>query len=218
MIRIKICGLTNQEDAYNAVEAGADFLGFIFYPLSPRYVENNRAQAIVAAVKERYGTTAPRCVGVFVDVPEAQIWSIAAQVGLDLVQLHGDESPEAVRRLQPLAYKAIRPRDPSTALEAATVYGDLIDDPERPQILVDAYHAEKRGGTGLQANLAAAHRIAGRYRLMLAGGLTPLNVTQTIRAVRPWGVDVSSGVERERGHKDHRKVEAFIKAARNVAM
>ena len=216
MTKIKICGITNIEDAIVAAEAGADFLGFIFHPASPRYVSVDAVHAITEALWTRFDIRAPRCVGVFVDVPTADVRTAVAQAGLDLAQLHGSESPEAIAALQPCAFKAIRPR---THDEAAMAYHTYVDAamprrPDRPQLLVDAYHPQAAGGTGTRADVTVARWLSERCRIMLAGGLTPENVADAIARVQPWGVDVSSGVEASKGRKDHQKIRAFIQAVR----
>ncbi len=148
MTKIKICGITNIDDAVVAAEAGADFLGFIFHPPSPRYVTIDAVRAITGALWAKFGIQAPRCVGVFVDVPADVVRTTMAQSGLDLAQLHGSEPPDVVTALQPCAFKAIRPQ---TRDEAAAAYHAYVDTaaprrPDRPQLLVDAYHPHGRGG------------------------------------------------------------------------
>jgi len=216
MTRVKICGLTSLDDARCAAEAGADFLGFIFYPGSPRYVAPRAAGAIIAAIREQAGSRAPRMVGVFVDASLEAVRATAEEIGLDLVQLHGDESPDVVRRLQPLAFKALRPQALPQAQEAyyRYRYTHPSADPATPELLADAYHPLAKGGTGELTNTTVARWLAQRCRLMLAGGLTPENVGQIIATVHPWGVDVSSGVEAGKGIKDHSRVRAFVDAVR----
>ncbi len=217
MTKIKICGITNVDDAVVAAEAGADFLGFIFYPPSPRYVTIDAVRAITGALWAKFGIQAPRCVGVFVDVPADVVRITMAQSGLDLAQLHGSEPPDAVTALQPCAFKAIRPQTPEAAAAAYHAFVDATAPrrPDRPQLLVDAYHPHFAGGTGERADVTIARWLAERCAVMLAGGLTPENVADAIERVRPWGVDVSSGVEVAKGRKDHTKVRAFIEAVRS---
>ncbi len=217
MTYVKICGITNLEDARCAAEAGADFLGFVFYPQSPRFVTLAQAAAITRAVRREFGASAPRCVGVFVNEPVECVWAALDHAGLDLAQLHGDESPEEVWMLYPRAFKAVRPRTHVETREAITAYGDIAPDaPWSPQLLIDAWHPQKFGGTGLPADLSLARSLAGHFRLLLAGGLTPETVGAAISAVRPWGVDVSSGVELSKGVKDHARIRAFIQAVREA--
>ena len=217
MTYVKICGITNLDDARCAAEAGADFLGFIFYPKSPRFVEPEQAAKIAKALKAELGGNGPRWVGVFVDEPVARVQALLDLVGLDLAQLHGNESRDMVRSLVPCAFKAIRPRTYDEAEAAVIAYRDVLSSPKDaalPQLLIDAYHSQQFGGTGISADLVVARSVARQVRLLLAGGLTPETVTTAIEQVRPWGVDVSSGVEAAKGIKDHARVRAFIRAAR----
>jgi phosphoribosylanthranilate isomerase len=215
--RVKICGLTNLEDAVCAAEAGADLLGFVFYPKSPRFVQPERVAGISRAIRRRFGGGAPRLVGVFVDEAPARVGEILEAAGLDLAQLHGHETPEEVRALAPRAFKAIRPGgDGRQGVEAgaAAYYAAAAAPGPAPELLVDAYHPRHLGGSGTVADLEAARRLARRCRLLLAGGLTPETVAAAVARVRPWGVDVSSGVELSPGRKDHGRLRAFVEAAR----
>lgn len=215
MTRVKICGLTNLDDARCAAEAGADFLGFVFYPSSPRFVTPEQAAEIAHTIRREFGADAPRLMGVFVDEPVERVRDVLHSAGLDLAQLHGDETPHQVRSLAPWAFKAIRPRTRREAEAAVAAYcGAGPTDEALPQILVDAYHPQRFGGTGLQADLSLARPLARRCRLLLAGGLTPETVGAAIERVRPWGVDVSSGVERCGGIKDHTRVREFVRRVR----
>lgn len=215
MTYIKICGITNVEDAYCAAEAGADLLGFIFYHKSPRFVTVQEATFIVGAVRGAFGAHAPRSVGVFVNEPIERVQDILQIARLDLAQLHGDEPPDAIRMLSPRAFKAVRPLDREQAEGAQIAYQDTVPDDGRvPQLLIDAYHPKQHGGTGLQADLGLAHWLARRIRLLLAGGLTPETVGPIVEQVKPWGVDVSSGVEQAKRIKDHGRIRAFIDAVR----
>jgi phosphoribosylanthranilate isomerase len=214
-IRVKVCGITNLEDARCAAGAGADLLGFIFYPKSPRFVTPECVAGITHAIRNELGARAPTCVGVFVDEREEFVRSVLDAAHLDLAQLHGSEPPAAIRQQQPRAFKAIRPRTCGEAEAALTAYRDtFLQDEALPQLLLDAYHPERPGGTGLQAEWSMARSVAAECRLLLAGGLTPETVAAAIEAVQPWGVDVSSGVERDKGVKDHSRVRAFIHAVR----
>jgi len=216
-MKIKICGITNIEDARCAAEAGAEFLGFIFYPPSPRNVSVVEAGRIVRSVRQAFGAESPTFVGVFVDESPAGVRAAIEGAGLDLVQLHGHEPPEMVRALQPFAFKALRPRTLEEVEAAFDTYRDVVPQQGKvPQFLIDAYDPDRYGGTGERADGQIARRLAGQCRLMLAGGLTPETVGAAIEQVRPWGVDVSSGVEREKGRKDHARVRAFVDAVRAV--
>ncbi len=216
-MKIKICGITQLKDAQMAIEAGADLLGFIFYPKSPRYIEPPAAAAIVQDLITHNVVGATRLVGVFVDEPVGRVREIVAQCRLDLVQLHGSEPPVEVRMLQPYAFKALRPRQRGDAEAMVATFAPLMEmHPDRPAFLVDAYHPWKMGGTGHTADWIAAKVIARRFPILLAGGLTATNVAEAIQLVNPWGVDTSSGVEAEPGKKDPVKVRDFIQAAREA--
>lgn len=213
MTIVKICGTTNLEDALAAAEAGADLLGFILYPKSPRYVAPETIAEIVAEVRAVMPSP-PRCVGVFVNTPPDEVLAVLAQTGLDLAQLHGDETVEALVALQGRGFKAVRPTGPEDALTLAHAYATLGVN-AGPDLLIDAYDAYAYGGTGQRADWGAAAVVAQRVpHLLLAGGLTPENVAAAVNAVKPWGVDVASGVEQSPGRKDHAKVRAFITAAK----
>lgn len=214
MTRIKICGITNLADARCAAEAGADLLGFVFYVHSARCVAPRQAVDIVRAIRCEFGDQAPRFVGVFVDHAVKQVLEIIGRVGLDLAQLHGHEPVAEVRALYPCAFKAIRPLSVEQAQAALEEYQGVLYEEDVPELLVDGYHPGQPGGTGTCADLDAARWLARRTRLLLAGGLTPENVALAIEQVRPWGVDVSSGVEQGKGRKDHARVRAFVEAVR----
>lgn len=216
-VQIKICGTTSLDDALASAAAGADLLGYIFYPPSPRAVTVDVVAGIVRDVRDRLGEDAPRMVGVFVDEPTDSIVQILEQASLDLAQLHGSEPPLELRRLLPRAYKVIRPhsRGDGEAL-VATYARDLVERPELPDFLVDSHHPTLLGGSGMVGNWAVPELLARRYRILLAGGLTPDNVGDAIRQVRPWGVDVVSGVEQTKGRKDVDKLKAFISAVRDA--
>lgn len=213
--QVKICGIRNLDDARCAAEAGASFLGFVFVPSSPRFVTPDQAAAITQAIRAEFGPSAPRAVGVFVNEGVDQVRQVIDAAHLDLAQLHGDERPEEVEQLYPHAFKAIRPETAGQAREAMEAYRDVfLDDQTLPQLLLDAYHPEQSGGTGIPGDLTVAQPVARDCRLLLAGGLTPETVRVAIEVVRPWGVDVSSGVERARGIKDQGRIRAFIQAVR----
>jgi phosphoribosylanthranilate isomerase len=217
MTIVKVCGITAVDDACVAAEAGADMLGFIFYDQSPRYIAREAAALIVGAVRGIYGARSPRFVGVFVDEAQACVEATLEAVGLDLAQLHGSEPPAMIAGLAPRAFKAIRPRRRAQAQAALDAYRATAPDGAHvPQLLVDAYHPQQKGGTGRQADAGLAGWLAGRVRLLLAGGLTPDNVGAAVRSIRPWGVDVSSGVERRPGAKDPARVRAFVQAVRSA--
>jgi phosphoribosylanthranilate isomerase len=215
-IRVKICGLTRLEDAQVAVTAGADLLGFIFYPKSPRYVTPAQVSAILAALGQSGAQVTT--VGVFVNEHPETVLEILNTCGLDLAQLHGEESPEQLGISGPSlltgrAYKALRPR---SAEEAQTLAQHYARSGNPPAFLIDTYQPAQLGGTGQTGDWQAAAGLAARYPLLLAGGLTPANVRQAVQAVKPWGVDVSSGVESAPGQKDHEAVREFVREAKAV--
>lgn len=236
MTKIKICGITKLEDGLVAVEAGADLLGFIFYEPSPRYVTPEVVRKIVSGVKgqvSRIGvkineqkrsagppqaTTTPQFVGVFVNSPLDTVRQILDFCQLDAAQLHGEEPSEFLNQFEGRAFKALRPKTQSQAETMIQTYDTFPSSPTSllPGFLIDAYHPSLYGGTGHVTDWTMAANIARRYPIMLAGSLTPANVTEAIQAVRPWGVDVSSGVELEKGKKDHQKVREFVRAVREV--
>jgi len=224
-LRVKICGITNREDARVALEAGADYLGFNFYPKSPRYVTPEKIRelrwemgdwGLRKSMPILPSPISPQFVGIFVNETVESIGDILAFTGLDYAQLHGDEPSGFLQQLAGKAFKAVRPTDRETAWDAASRFAPLgLDD--GPQLLIDAYDPAEYGGTGKKADWGVAAELTQRYpRLMLAGGLTPSNVVQAVRAVRPWAVDVSSGVETSPGRKDHEAVRAFIRAVRTI--
>ncbi len=211
--RVKICGITNLEDALYAADAGADMLGFVFYPQSLRYVQPERVRNMILALRTRGNS--PKCVGVFVNENLERVRAVTSTAQLDLVQLHGDEPVETVTALSPHAFKALRLLTEAHGRAAASRYHAPLHD-HVPAFLVDAYSTDNFGGTGSRANWSVAARLAREYCILLAGGLSPQNVAEAIRTVMPWGVDVSSGVERALGLKDHAKVREFIQRAKNV--
>jgi len=222
MTRVKICGITNLEDALCAARAGADYLGFIFFSNSPRYIAPERAAEITAALAgsasadARHTTpnSVPRSIGVFVNETHGVIEETLQRGGIDFAQLHGDEPPAVVESLQGRGFKALRPTSAAQASLDAEWYVDL-GPADGPQLLVDAYDPNEYGGTGKRADWQAAAQLARTCpRLVLAGGLTPHNVAAAVNAVQPWAVDVSSGVESAPGRKDAAKVRAFIAAAK----
>lgn len=200
MVKVKICGITSIEDAECAVEAGASALGFVFYRPSPRFVEVEAARRIIASVPPFITT-----VGIFVNEKAARINEIARLCPLDRVQLHGDESPDFCRMIERRIIKAIRLKDRASL--------DLMKTFNVASFLVDTYSEELYGGSGSSPDWGLAVEAKKQGRIILAGGLTPENVADAIRHVRPYGVDVSTGVELRPGKKDPRKVAEFIKRA-----
>lgn len=210
-MKVKICGLTNLEDAVAAIEAGADMLGFNFYPGSPRYIDPDRCAEITAALSAQQ--VAALTVGVFVNASAETVANTLQKGGLDLAQLHGDETPAILEQLQGRAFKAIRPQTLITADMEVRRYARL-GPKEGPALLVDAFKAEQYGGTGSVGDWSLARTLAAEVPILLAGGLTPDNVTAALAQVRPWGVDVASGVESRPGLKDHDKLKRFVRAVR----
>lgn len=213
--RIKICGVTVLDNALMCAEAGADLLGLNFYPPSPRYLTPEAARALADGLWAALGERCPLLVGVFVNASADEITQVVQSVGLDAVQLSGDESSDLLAQLDGRGIKAIRPRSRAEALEQAVHFLPGAPDNLRlPSLIVDAYHKELYGGTGEQASLGVALAVKTvAPRLMLAGGLGPENVAERVRAVRPWGIDVASGVEKgQPGIKDPARVQALIQA------
>jgi len=206
-MKIKVCGITNVEDAEGAVRAGADALGFVMYRKSPRFVEPAVARAIVAGLPP---FVLP--VGVFVNEEAEKVRALIDECGFALAQLHGDESAHYCQNLGRPALKAIRLKDRGDFLALAEFHGRA----NVRGFLIDAFSDHAYGGTGQTVDWTLAQEAARSAPIILAGGLNPGNVAQAVQMVRPYGVDVSSGVEQSSGKKDPDKVKAFIQAARLV--
>jgi phosphoribosylanthranilate isomerase len=202
--RVKICGITRLDDALAAVEAGADALGFVFYEPSPRNIDVERAAAIVAALPP-FVTT----VALFVNAEAEQIERVVDEVGIDLLQFHGQECPDYCSRHRRPWVRAVRMK-PDTDL-----YAERDRFAAGRGLLLDAYRPGVPGGTGETFDWA---RIPAELapRIVLAGGLEPANVGQAVRQVRPFAVDVSGGVEADKGIKDPAKIKAFIDEVRRA--
>ncbi len=204
MTKIKICGIRTVDEALAAMDAGADLLGFNFYPKSPRYISVGVCRDVMSVMR-KYGQIS--YVGVFVNASVAEIRATMETASLSLAQLHGDETPEMVRALDEKAFKAFRgvpDRLNGFAREDA------------PALLVDASVKGSYGGTGMTADWKSAAELSKQIPLLLAGGLTPENVADAVRQVRPWGVDVASGVESSPGVKDVAKMKAFVQAVKRL--
>jgi phosphoribosylanthranilate isomerase len=199
-VRVKICGICSPADAEAAVAAGADFLGLNFHSGSPRCVRVDRAREIAEAVPEA------TLVGVFVDAPRPLVQEIAAAVGLAMLQFHGDEPPEYCRGWGWQTIKALRAEPGRDLVAAAATY-------PTEYVLLDGHRPGLAGGTGVAFDPARARGVPGR-RLFVAGGLRPDTVGEVVRRLRPFAVDVASGVERAPGVKDHEKVAEFIRRAK----
>jgi phosphoribosylanthranilate isomerase len=203
MVRVKICGITNLADAMTAVEAGADALGFVFYEKSPRFINPLAAAEIIAKLPPFV-----QPVGLFVNEEAEKINWTADYCGLDLVQLHGDETPEDCLEVNRRVIKAFRMQS-TVSIEPLRKY-------QVSGFLLDAWCPDCYGGTGKTFNWEMAAAASQYGRIILAGGLTPENVAEAIVAVRPYAVDVSSGVESVPGKKDREKVREFIKRAKGL--
>ena len=200
-IKIKICGTTNLKDALFAVDSGADAIGFIFYKKSPRYILQKDAKDIVANLPPFVET-----VGVFVNETSDRVNRIAEQCKLTAIQLHGDESPAFCRRIKRRVIKAFRVKDTNSFKGMA--------DYDVSGFLLDSYNEESKGGTGKTFDWNLALRAKKQGPIILAGGLNPYNVYTAIHRVKPYGVDVCSGVEESPGIKDSVKIDEFIKSVR----
>jgi phosphoribosylanthranilate isomerase len=206
---VKICGITRQQDAELAAGLGANAVGFVFWPGSPRYVDPRIATAIAPTVPSNVAK-----VGVFVDENAADILRIMNEVGLDVAQLHGHESPEFCRELLDQLRSGSAGISPRTVIKGlAAANGSNADafDPEM-LLLIDAHDPARHGGTGKTANWDSARDIAAKRRTILAGGLNAANIKLAIHSVRPYGVDVSSGVESAPGIKDPSRLRSFFEA------
>jgi len=204
MIKIKICGITNLEDALAAAAAGADALGFNFYKKSPRCIEPQKAAEIIEQLPP---FIVP--VGIFVNEREDRIREILAATGIQAVQFHGDESPEFCQRFGGRVIKAFQVKDKESLKNMAHYRVGAF--------LLDSYRDDVRGGTGVAFDwhLAVVAKTFGK--VILAGGLTPENVAEAVKLVQPYGVDVAGGVEKEKGVKDHAMLKKFITEVRRAS-
>jgi len=205
-VRVKICGITNWTDARRAIHNGADFLGFNFYPGSPRYITPAKARGIVKRLPK--GVAA---VGVFVNEPEERVLDVARSVGLDYLQLHGDETPEMIAHLQrelPVI-KAVRVKRPFRTAQISRYR-------RASALLLDGFDRKLRGGTGTTFDWKLARRAKQYGRIFVAGGLAPENVGEAIRVAQPYAVDVSSGVEAKPGKKNPARLKAFARAVQEA--
>ncbi|HKW36091.1 MAG TPA: phosphoribosylanthranilate isomerase [Candidatus Acidoferrum sp.] len=206
MVRVKICGITSAADAQAAIEAGANLLGFNFYPKSPRCISEDQAAAICLKLAKKV-----KAVGIFVNGLPADVITLRSSLKLDAVQLHGDETPETVAEIASVVpvIKAFRvePEFPITTLDE---YSRAF------AFLFDAAHTDQYGGTGRTTDWDVARRASLKHRIILAGGLKVENVAAAVRIVRPYGIDVASGVESSPGKKDHDLLREFIKEVRRA--
>jgi phosphoribosylanthranilate isomerase len=199
-VKVKICGVRSVADARAAVAAGADFVGLNFHPESPRAVDLETAAEIAMVVP------GSALVGVFVDAPRSRVEEVASRLGLAALQFHGDEDPAYCRDWAWRTIKALRPRPGADVAALAARYAS-------DYVLLDSFVPGRPGGTGVPIALEAARGIP-PARLFLAGGLRPETVAEAVRRVRPFAVDVASGVEKRPGEKDHAKLEDFIRRAK----
>jgi phosphoribosylanthranilate isomerase len=208
MVRVKICGITNSEDALAAIDAGANLLGFNFYPKSPRCLTEAAAKKIRPLLPKSV-----EAVGIFVNAPAADVAALCRLVKLDAAQLHGDETPKTVAELARSVpvIKAFRV-EPDFRLATLDEYPDAF------AYLFDAAHTGQYGGTGHSTDWDAARRATKGRRIILAGGLKVENVAAAVRIVRPYGVDVASGVELKPGKKDHGRLREFIQEVRRAEL
>src|SRR5690348_10504738 len=208
-VKVKICGITNWADARCACVAGADFLGFNFYPRSSRYIDPESAHLLVRRLPENIAS-----VGIFVNEPADNLIRTARAVRLKCVQLHGDETPDMVSRLRRALgtvkiIKAIRVRRAADVRKAQRFKAASA-------VLLDGFDARHRGGAGKAFDWSLAARANGRQRVFLAGGLTPENVAEAICVVHPYAIDVCSGVESSPGKKDRAKIRALMRGVKSV--
>ena len=204
MVRVKICGITNSADALAAIDAGANLLGFNFYEKSPRHITETEAAKIRPQLPKKV-----EAVGIFVNALPAEVAALCKSLKLDAAQLHGDESPETAAEIARTiaVIKAFRV-EPDFPLSTLDEY------PEAFAYLFDAAFTGQYGGTGHATDWDAARRAAQRHRIILAGGLKVENVAAAVRIVRPYAVDVASGVEATPGKKDHDLLREFIQEVR----
>jgi phosphoribosylanthranilate isomerase len=203
MVKVKVCGIKEPEDARVATDAGADAIGLVFAE-SPRRVSAERAREIASVLPD--GVLK---VGVFVDEEPGEVLRIAREVGLDYAQLHGDEGPEAVAEIRSGGLgviKALRVRDAASLGEMERYDADLF--------MLDAYSEKVRGGTGARFDWELAKSLKGRDNIVVSGGLTPENVREAIRFFEPYGVDASSSLEERPGKKNDERVRRFVRAAK----
>ncbi len=203
-LRIKICGLTREEDVRALKNLDVDFAGFIFVPGTPRHLDISRAKKLTGLVP-----SGVRRVGVFLDERPETVRRIAADCGLDFLQFHGNESPEYCSRFGLPYFKTVRVLGP--------IETDRLAGYQPEAFLLDTYSRRAAGGTGRTFDWSLAREASGRgMKFLLAGGLNPENVARAIEEVRPWGVDVSSGVESAPGFKDPEKLRSFVAGARHA--
>jgi phosphoribosylanthranilate isomerase len=209
MTRIKVCGVTLPDDAARVAAAGADFIGFNFWPKSKRYVNPERAPMLAAVAR---GSGAAKLVGVFVDPSVEEVLAVTTRVDLDIIQLHGDETPDFVKKLSLSVYRPVWKAIPVGSSKDIQHLGAWSSE----AVLLDA-PTPGRGGAGAKFDWKIAREARERFprtHIILAGGLDPENVSEAIKTVEPWAIDVASGIETAPGIKDPAKLAAFVGAAR----
>lgn len=202
MIPVKVCGITRAADADLAAELGAAMLGFVFWPQSPRFIDPYKARSIIVALPPHV-----TAVGVFVDQPLEYVKAVANLLRLGAIQLHGAETPAYGRALASRLIKAL-------AVKGGELQGEVAAWPPEVTLLLDRYDPVRKGGTGQPVDWGVAATVARTRRVMLSGGLSPENVAEAVERVRPYAVDVSSGVEARPGIKDPARLRAFFDALR----
>jgi phosphoribosylanthranilate isomerase len=205
-VRIKVCGMTRPDDAAAAARLGVDAVGLVFYPKSPRYLGVEQAKALVAGVPAFVTVTA-----LFLDPTRAEVQSVLDRVRVELLQFHGSEAPDFCRSFGRPYIKAVPMGSRADLADYARRY------PDAAALLIDSHATGAKGGTGVSFDWSSVPKVEGPP-LILAGGLRPENVGTAIRTVRPYGVDVSSGVESAPGIKDMHKLAAFVHEVNNVAV
>lgn len=204
--KVKICGITTEEDIFEVARLGADFIGYIFYPPSPRYITPERAGELTAYMRKYYPDVAPKTIGVFVDESPEHIQLVCTIAGLDGVQFSGDEPPESVAAVKAdLVFRGL-------SLETL----DRLGQYEADVYLCDTHAPEEKGGTGRSYDYDQLRPFLEQYRIVVAGGLTPETVGGVVSRLHPWGVDVSSALEMSPGKKDLLRTRAFIEAVRTA--
>ncbi len=200
---VKICGITSLEDAHTAAEAGADAIGFVFCSESPRYIHPEDAAAIIKTLPPFISS-----VGLFVNHSAEEVQQVCNHVPLDVLQFHGDEPPRFLMQFSQRCMKALRIKNEQDIQQIAA-YEQVVS-----ALLLDAYHPEKFGGSGTCFNWKLLQQVETARPVIIAGGLTSVNVSELLARYTPYGVDVSSGVEKSPGLKDVQKIRAFIDAVR----
>jgi len=206
-IKVKICGITRKEDALCALESGADYFGLVFYKKSPRYITRERAKEIIDFLRTQ-GISAPPAIGVFVNEEIPRVRQSIEDLGLFAAQLHGEESPDYCADLSHRAIKAFRVRDADTLR--------MMKDYNVWACLCDAFHQVLPGGTGKRIDASLLTPYIPMHRIFLAGGLSPENISLVLETIKPFAVDVSTGVESEPGIKDPVKIRSFIAAVKGA--